>query len=217
MSRNDPPLTEAEWLSCTEPWRMLDSLHDRASIRKLSLFGVACARRAWYLLSDARLRHAVDACERFADGAASLAGLQQAAFETWRAMGRPFVWDRGPPKAATTLLADIFRWLQEQPGVSEAEDGVTAEEHRYQCAVLRDLFNPFHDTAPDPAWLGWDGGTVVKLAQAIYEERRFGDLPVLGDALEDAGCTDAAILGHCRGPGPHVRGCWVLDLLLGRE
>ena len=58
---------------------------------------------------------------------------------------------------------------------------------------------------------------MLNLAQAIYEERRFGDLPVLADALEEAGCTDADILSHCRGPGPHVRGCWVVDLLLGKQ
>jgi hypothetical protein len=65
-----------------------------------------------------------------------------------------------------------------------------------------------------PAWLAW-GGLVPTLARAIREERRFQDLPVLADALEDAGCTDADILGHCRAGGPHLRGCWVLDLLLG--
>jgi hypothetical protein len=78
--------------------------------------------------------------------------------------------------------------------------------------------NPFRP-APvlDPAWLAWNDGTVVKLAEAIYSERRWGDLSILADALQDAGCTDAAILGHCRGPGEHVKGCWCVDLLTGRE
>ena len=58
---------------------------------------------------------------------------------------------------------------------------------------------------------------MVKLARTIYEERRFDLMPILGDALEDAGCGDALILAHCRGPGPHVRGCWVVDLLLGKD
>jgi hypothetical protein len=69
----------------------------------------------------------------------------------------------------------------------------------------------------NPIWLRWNDGTVVKLAQSIYDERRFTDLPILADALEDAGCADADILAHCRGPGPHVRGCWVVDLLLGKS
>jgi hypothetical protein len=58
---------------------------------------------------------------------------------------------------------------------------------------------------------------VRRLAEATYENRRWEDLPVLADALEEAGCDDADILGHCRGPGPHTRGCWVIDCLLGRE
>jgi hypothetical protein len=69
----------------------------------------------------------------------------------------------------------------------------------------------------DPAWLRWNGGTVPGLARSIDEGRRFGDLPVLHDALLDAGCDDTDILDHCKAPGPHARGCWVLDLLLGKE
>jgi hypothetical protein len=86
------------------------------------------------------------------------------------------------------------------------------------ACLLRDLIgNPFRPVPTiDPAWLAWNGGAVRKMAQAIYDGRRFADLPVLADALEDAGCADAAILGHCRGPGVHVRGCWVVDLLLGK-
>jgi hypothetical protein len=77
--------------------------------------------------------------------------------------------------------------------------------------------NPFRAVQVDPAWLTWGGGLVRRLAQSIYEERRFGGLPVLADALEEAGCDDADLLGHLRGPGPHVRGCWAVDLLLGKE
>ena len=69
----------------------------------------------------------------------------------------------------------------------------------------------------DPAWLAWNGGTVRKLAEAIYDERAFDRLPVLADALEEAGCADEGVLRHCRGGGPHVRGCWVIDLILGKE
>jgi hypothetical protein len=69
----------------------------------------------------------------------------------------------------------------------------------------------------DPTWLSWNDGVVVNLAQAVYEERAFDCLPVLADALEEAGCTDADILAHCRSVGPHVRGCWVVDLLLLKE
>jgi hypothetical protein len=67
------------------------------------------------------------------------------------------------------------------------------------------------------SWLAWNDGTIVKLAQAIYDERAFDRLPVVADALEEASCTNADILAHCRGPGPHVRGCWAVDLILGKE
>ncbi len=76
------------------------------------------------------------------------------------------------------------------------------------------LFRPIN---LKPAWLTWNGGIIAKLAQSIYDERAFDRLPVLADALEEAGCTNADMLSHCRGPGPHVRGCWVVDLLLGKE
>jgi hypothetical protein len=101
-----------------------------------------------------------------------------------------------------------------EPEARDAKD----KEMTGQARLVRDLFgNPFHP-APlvETAWLVWNDGAVRKMAQSIYDERRFGDLPILADALEDAGCTDADILSHCRQPGEHVRGCWVIDLLLGK-
>ena len=88
----------------------------------------------------------------------------------------------------------------------------------YRSDRLRCLFaNPFHPLPViDPAWLSWNGGAVGKLAASIHAERRFGDLPVLADALEEAGCTDADLLAHCRSGGGHLRGCWAVDLLLGQ-
>ena len=85
-----------------------------------------------------------------------------------------------------------------------------------QIALLRDITgNLFRPAALAPSWLAWNDGTVRKMAQAIYDARAFDRLPLLADALEDAGCTDAAILSHGREPGEHVRGCWVVDLVLG--
>jgi hypothetical protein len=87
-----------------------------------------------------------------------------------------------------------------------------------QSAFLRDRFgNPFRPfPSLAPSVLAWNGGTVLKLAQSIYEERAFDRLPVLADALEEAGCTDAEVLTHRRSGGEHVRGCWVVDLVLGK-
>jgi hypothetical protein len=88
---------------------------------------------------------------------------------------------------------------------------------RTHRALLRDcLGNPFHPSpSPAPDVLAWKGSTIRKLAQAVYADRAFDGLPILADALEEGGCTDGEILSHSRGPGPHVRGCWVVDLLLG--
>jgi hypothetical protein len=91
------------------------------------------------------------------------------------------------------------------------------EARERACVLLRDLFgNPFRPVRLDPAWLAWEGGTVVKLAPLIYDQGRYQDLPILADALEEAGCTNADILSHSKSNQEHVRGCWLLDLLLGK-
>jgi hypothetical protein len=93
---------------------------------------------------------------------------------------------------------------------------------------LRDILgNPFHSLPPRKGnhaweeqkrrWMEGKEGTVCRLAEGIYREHRFEDLAILADALRDVGCTEAAILDHLRAPGPHVRGCWVVDLLLGKR
>jgi hypothetical protein len=84
---------------------------------------------------------------------------------------------------------------------------------------MHDVFgNPFR---PLPTvtcdWLAWNDGTVRRIAERVYEQQRFEDLPVLADALEDAGCSHQNLLEHLRGRGPHVRGCWAVDLILGKE
>ena len=84
-----------------------------------------------------------------------------------------------------------------------------------QIGLARDIFgNPFRSVAFDPVWRS---DTAVSLARHMYESRDFSAMPILADALQDAGCDNADILDHCRGPGPHVRGCWVVDLVLGKE
>jgi hypothetical protein len=90
-----------------------------------------------------------------------------------------------------------------------------AAERRLQCAYLRDIFgNPFRPMTFSPEWRT---DTALTLARQMYESRDFGAMPILADALQDAGCDSEEVLGHCRGPGPHVRGCWVVDLVLGEE
>lgn len=117
-----------------------------------------------------------------------------------------------PEEAFATPPDD--RW--EMQAAMAAERQVELAATRQQFEVLLDILgNPTRHHSLDPQWLAWHGGTISKMAQAIYADRDWSTLPVLADALEDAGCADWELLGHLRAPGPHVRGCWALDLLLG--
>src|SRR5262249_35217628 len=105
-----------------------------------------------------------------------------------------------------------------------AREVAQSEERAAQAQLLRDIFYPFHNPIIAPTWLAWEGGTVVRLAEAAYQERALpsgnldaAHLGVLADALEEAGCDDKEMLTHLRQPGPHVRGCWAVDSLLGKE
>jgi hypothetical protein len=91
-------------------------------------------------------------------------------------------------------------------------------ERTAQVALLRCVFgNPFRKTRVNPVWLSWNDSTVRRMAESIHDERVFELMPVLADALEDAGCSNADILEHCRHPGEHVLGCWVIDLILSKD
>jgi hypothetical protein len=91
-------------------------------------------------------------------------------------------------------------------------------EQAAQAALLRCIVGqPFWHVSVTPSCLTWSDGTVPRIARAIYDERAFDRMPILADALADAGCDNADLLAHCRGPGSHVRGCWVVDLLLGKQ
>jgi hypothetical protein len=94
-------------------------------------------------------------------------------------------------------------------------EGVSERERLLQCDLLRCIFgNPFRPVSFDPAWIT---ETAVALAAGIYADRALDRLPILADALEDAGCDHPDVLSHCRGPGAHARGCWVVDGVLGRS
>jgi hypothetical protein len=143
--------------------------------------------------------------------------------------GRPYDWsDAGiaADKASIAAYYDVLRRRGENinreiPDAEidwEEEQVIRKGEAEAQSRILRDLLgNPFRPVAADAAWLGRNGRAVVGIAQTVYDDRRFDLLPILADALEDAGCCETEVLGHCREPGEHMRGCWVVDLALGRS
>jgi hypothetical protein len=213
-------MTEQEWLLCDQPQAMLDSLPDNASGRKLRLFACYCCRRVWNLLAHEWSKDAIEVAERYADGEATSVELEFAAraaseaeYDGKKAGGYYasqsafFVADDSPEFSARQSADSAAAAIRERDE-SEAEVPV-------QAAFLHDIFgNPFHPLVADPSWRTTN---VVGLAYAIYADRAFDRMPILGDALEDAGCDNADILNHCRQSGEHVRGCWVVDLILGKS
>ncbi len=218
----------------------------KGSDRKLRLFACACYHRISRWLPDPIARAAVEITARYADGEVTWAEMHEAerrvrapseALEpVWRA-------SQGAERAAfapthTALsLALVITWREAQkaayygssnaylglasltnPGVGTSDVGFgtsRANEERAQCDLLRDIFgNPFRPVVLDPSWRT---EAVVALAEGIYAGRAFERMPVLADALEDAGCSHEDVLSHCRGDSPHVKGCWVVDLLTNRK
>lgn len=222
-------MTESEWLSCTDPTPMLRHLRAiDTSERKLRLLACACCRRIWDLLTDPRSRQAVEVAERYADGQATLRDLARARAHAltaaggaaWAAYWAANVKAGGPlwnALAAAAAAPARFAAQQAQGQQGATWELVQASSVRDQIGLIREIVgNPFRPAHVEPAWRTHDHGIVARLAEGIYEDRAFDRLPVLSDALEDAGCTDTDLLSHCRQDGEHVRGCWVVDLLLDK-
>jgi hypothetical protein len=184
-------VTEPEWLACADPQKMLEFLRFKCGVRKLRLFTAACLRRDWHW-SDIPIRIAIRSAERLADDRERIAarGLR-------------------PAKADADAAMQAARYTARSTQWSGAA----------QAAFLRDIFGPlpFRPVSLDPSWLAWHGGLLVSMARRMYDGRDFTDMAVLADALEEAGCQNPDLLGHCRSGGEHVRGCWLIDLLLGKS
>jgi hypothetical protein len=211
-------LTEKEWLKCQNPDKMLAFLcAEGASERKLRLFGCACCREVWHQMTSQRSRNAVEAAEQYADGDCDRATLQRKQRAAINVCNSLDYCDDTPgysqsPAAGSVALVDAGRAALRS---SSEIRGRTGKGSRGQSHLLRDIFgNPYRPVAVE---LAWRTDTVLQLAQGIYDERAFDRLPILADALEEAGCTSADMLGHLRGTGPHVRGCWAVDLVLAKE
>jgi hypothetical protein len=223
-----------QWLAATSPRGGLDYLcsesvnaHRRkAGRRKLRLFTCACADRVWHLIPDP-FRRAVELGERLCEGenvANLIAALgdrrvegplaRRHAAHAARACVGTAIWHAAVTGAdAAAMAAGWVRQAAEGDQVSRAyEQGKQAEELT-QAMLLREIVpDPFRPIPLDRRWLT---STVVALARGIYHEKAFDRLPILSDALQDAGCANDDMLNHCRSEGPHVRGCWVVDLVLG--
>ena len=237
-------MTEEEWLDCNDATRSVCFVKRRASERRLRLLAAAWCRDIWPLLTDPRSRAVVETLESVADGKAEFTqyeGVFRDAWSAWRELAArpaPCGWaeekrlqaEVHAARAAASLnwpiasavggvivfaasaVKKASRSLR-RPGRPEAKK-YRLRQHRSIEEVFGD---PFRRVSVERAWLAWNGGTVGEVAGAIYDEKRFEDTPILADALEDAGCGDPAILDHLRSERPHVRGCWVLDLLLGKS
>jgi hypothetical protein len=210
-------VTEAEWLACTDPSKMLQVILDQFGARKLRLFACACCRGLGPLLDSERCVHLLTVAERFADGLATEQELALA-----RAAAQPMKrWGEQAAEFAARPSLDL-PW-----GVLRMLDYIRAAHQRKpdkdaarlgQVAIARDIFgNHFPRVKASPAWSQWNDGLVPRMAEQIYEERTFDDLPMLADALEEAGCEQRTLLGHLRGGGVHVPGCWALDVVLARS
>lgn len=235
-------MMEEEWQGCTDPTPMFEFLRGKASDRKLRLFAVACSRRIEQWMSDVRSRHAIEVSEQYADhriGRKVLASARRAAFsaskeaESSQLAGRSY----SPGHASAIVALHVSSAPEENASVMLGQatagcanglvfhyEGTNAGWLNLACqaALLREVFgNPFRSITLNATC---HTPSALSLGRAAYDNRIMPAgtlererLAVLADALEEARCDNTDILTHLRGPGPHVRGCWALDLVLGKE
>ena len=227
-------MTEAEWNACTDPEPMFEFLRGRGnhSERKARLFVFGSCRVIWHLLTDERSQRGVQVAEQFLEGGIGQEELEQARFFSHAAYmdaraseamaaGHSPESEWAHRNAAAIPFAAYTATCCDTPGNVYYEVGCVIGERLSpleldQSCLFRDIFGPlpFRPVALNPAWIS---PTVKQLGEAIYEEKAFDRMPILGDALEESGCSNADILNHCRQPGEHCRGCWVVDLILGKS
>jgi hypothetical protein len=220
-------MTEAEWLSSPGTWPMLEHLWAKVNERKLRLFGCACCYRIWHLMADEEGRMAVAIAERYADGLATDSEMTAANLATARVVRHRPNNDYSRFHASLAALGATNKeavnacWTtsteatKAKRAASTLSGDAVSPEREIQAMLFRDISgNPFRPVTIDPRWLSC---AVVDLATAIYDERAFERMALLADALVNADCENEEIIAHCLGKRPHVRGCWVIDLILGKE
>ena len=215
-------MNEAVWLSATAPRQLLDRLVGTTP-RKQRLFAVACCRHVLPLTDTAYTYDALTTAELYADGLEKRSRMVMLGGQIRNSPRHdPWVFDTVVSHAVQAVgavcqpgialdLGSVLGWIAAALCCDSDEDSA---EGQYQLKLLRDIFgNPFRAVAFDPAWRT---EAAVGIALRMYDDRDFAAMPILADALQEAGCEDADILAHCREPGVHVRGCWVVDLVLGK-
>ena len=230
-------MEETEWLFSANPTEMFKVLAGHKDRRKLHLFAVACARTVQHHMLDARSINALEVMERLIEGQATDAERVAAIHEAWRASEEA----RDTKDLATAAACDAayrainissysvansgMRAASRATGKRAAVATVRATAYGHQAMLIRDIFgNPFQTKNLRSIWIHqckrvllWNSATVLAIAQSIYAEKCWDQLPILADAMEDAGCTVQPMLQHLRGPGPHARGCWVVDTIRGKD
>ena len=204
----------------------------RISDRKWRLLELACCQHLAARVDHPWLHELLPLARRFAEGRLSARGLTEALEKITRWLS--YLYDHLPDhpslavaEAARNSATAVGRMFAATPPGDGNVLWLTARatgandldtELRHQVHFVRDILgNPFRPESLDPAWLRFNRGIAEHLAREIDERAAYREMPVLGDALEDAGCERDPILAHCRTAKVHVRGCWVIDLLLGRD
>ena len=223
-------MTEVAWITTKMPLYMLRRYPAEWDGRKARLFWCACMRRAWDQVTDERTRQLVASVEDRAEVekdtfVREFDHVFRPYFDVVHRRAQSFFSDywvldtflSAPPESLMSLVSEIaHRRALAASGTAmftKPYDDVEAAEKAWQCDLIREVFgNPFRPVNVSP-WLTSD---VVALARGIDEERAFDRMPILADAFQDAGCDDVNVLDHCRQPREHVRGCWVVDLVLGK-
>jgi hypothetical protein len=213
-------VTEVEWLTATDPHALIRYALPSFSPRQFRLLAAGCVELVEHHTSYAACHHLLELGRASADDVSSTSRLRLARREVEPYAEQSWAWPAhfqytihafydlalDDPKEACEA---VLRW------VALASDTATEKYDQHLLSLVRDLAgNPFRPVAFDNAWLTSD---VIALASGAYHDRAFGRLPILADALQDAGCDNDDILTHCRDAnGVHVRGCWVVDLVLGK-
>jgi hypothetical protein len=224
-------MTEAEWLVSVSPHEMLTAIGSTLSSRKLRLLSGRIAhlalkrptstklqllaadpetRPAWEALALAQ--ELIEDLDRFADREVSAKRLRRS-LQRLTSLYRH--WSEGAYVARNVIGAAIESPPRLATLLWPLREDINLANPNRSVELIRDLVgNPFRPVALDVRWRTED---VVGLARGLYEDRAFDRMAILADALMDACCDDEDILSHCRSDGPHVRGCWVVDLILGKQ